>query len=118
MSKKNQKVKFEIKKWDAIAAEGLKKGEEAAYYLEEAFRDGPEMFLFALNHVVSARGGVAKLAKKTGLSRESLYKLLSGQRGARLSFISTILSALEIRVAFSFESAKTKTKRLIGSNAS
>jgi len=118
MSGQARKTNSGTKKWDTIAAEGLKEGEEAAYYLEEAFKDGPEMFLFALNRIVSARGGVTKLAKKSGLSRESLYKLLSGERGARLSSVSAILSALEIRVAFSFDAAKPKTKRrLVGSRA-
>ena len=42
--------------------------------------DDPELFLLALRNVTEAQGGVARLAEKTKLNRESLYRMLS-ERG-------------------------------------
>lgn len=48
-------------------------------YLEAALEgDDPRVFLMALKDVAEAYGGLAKLAKTTGLNRENLYRMLSG----------------------------------------
>lgn len=45
---------------------------------EELDQEGGEAgFLMALRHLVEARGGMAAIATKAGLSRESLYRALS-----------------------------------------
>ena len=41
-------------------------------------------FLTALRDVAEARGGIGKLAKKTNLNRENLYKVLSSKGNPRL----------------------------------
>ncbi|MGD9730272.1 MAG: addiction module antidote protein, partial [Nitrospiraceae bacterium] len=61
--------------------ESLKDVREAEEYLNAALEeDDPELFLLALRNVAEAQGGVAQLAEKTKLNRESLYKMLS-ERG-------------------------------------
>jgi probable addiction module antidote protein len=56
--------------------EDLKDPVEAANYLNAALRDTEEMFLLALRDVAESRQ-MAKVAAKTGVSRESLYRMLS-----------------------------------------
>ncbi|CDM88410.1 DNA-binding protein [Xenorhabdus bovienii] len=56
--------------------------EFAQHYLHQAFVDmdeegGQEALLMALRHVVEARGGMAQIADKAGVSRETLYRTLS-----------------------------------------
>lgn len=50
--------------------------------------------------MVEAHGGVRQLAKAAKLSRESLYRLLSGNGNPRLSSLSTIMSVLGIQLHF------------------
>ncbi len=64
--------------------EKLKDHDEAVAYLnaalEESLKGDEEsqhLFLLALRNVVEAQGGVAQLAKKAHVGRESLYKALS-----------------------------------------
>src|SRR5690242_5992586 len=72
---------------------------EAATYLqvalEEYQKDGDlEAFLLALRHVAEAQGGIGKLAKKTHLNRESLYKVLSKKGNPKLQPIGLLLKGL------------------------
>ena len=61
--------------------ESLRNPQEAEEYLNVALEEeDPELFLLALRNVTEAQGGVARLAEKTKLNRESLYKMLS-ERG-------------------------------------
>ena len=81
--------------------ESLKNREEAAAYLTACLEESEEVFLLGLRQVVNAHGGVGQLAEATGLNRESLYRMLSGEGNPRLSSLATILHALGIRPTFS-----------------
>lgn len=109
MSGKARKATIERKKWDRLAAIGLTDTKQVASYLEEAFEDGPQMFLLALSRIIKARGGVGALAKKSGLSRSSLSKFLREAHRAQLSSVSILLSALDIVVHFRVKSSKRKS---------
>ncbi|MCP4482762.1 MAG: putative addiction module antidote protein [bacterium] len=72
---------------------------EADKYLELAFKEydktGDEkVLLIALKQVAKAKGGFSELSKKTGLSRESLYKTLSEKGNPKLHTFKAILDAL------------------------
>jgi probable addiction module antidote protein len=86
--------------FDETSRELLKDPETAAMYLEESLEDGDfELFKLALRHVAEARlGGIAALSEATHLNRESLYRTLSGKGNPRLDTLSTILSALGLRI--------------------
>jgi probable addiction module antidote protein len=57
-------------------AEYLDNDEVVAEYLSAAMEDpNPDVFLAALGDVAKARG-MARIARETGLGRESLYKAL------------------------------------------
>ena len=71
---------------------------EAARYLSACLEDeDPRMFLIALRDVADAYGGVRSLANRTGLNRESLYRMLSGTRG-RESSSSCILARTRLGI--------------------
>src|SRR5437868_9154463 len=77
----------------------LKDKKEAAAYLQVALdeyqKDGDlEAFLLALRHVADAQGGLGRLAKKTHLNRESLYKTLSSKGNPKLQTIGLLLKGL------------------------
>jgi len=52
----------------------------------------------ALRTVADAVGGMAVLADKTGLSRETLYRTLSDRGNPRLDTLSAILAAFGLRL--------------------
>lgn len=80
--------------------ESLRNPREAEEYLNVALEeDDPELFLLALRNVTEAQGGVARLAEKTKLNRESLYKMLSERGNPELKSLDVLLHALGFRLA-------------------
>lgn len=72
--------------------------EFAQHYLHQAFIDidengGQEAFLSALRHVVEARGGMAQIAERAGVSRETLYRTLSPRGNPTLKTLRSVVSA-------------------------
>ncbi len=83
--------------------ERLQDGKYACAYLSVALEtyeeDGDtQAFLLALRDVADARGGMTKLAEKTSLNRQSLYKALSPQGNPRLDTLGNILHGLGFRL--------------------
>lgn len=75
---------------------------EAAAYLEAAIdQDDPSALMVALRRLTEARGGIAEIAARTGLSRETLYRTLSERGNPRLSSLSAILQATGLKLAIS-----------------
>jgi probable addiction module antidote protein len=71
----------------------------AALYLEECLKDDDiKVFTAALKDVAEARGGVAKLSKKTHLNREALYRTLSEGGNPRLDTLAKVLGAMGLRI--------------------
>ncbi len=68
----------------------------AAEYLKAAMEDTekPQVLLLALRHIADARGGMANIAKKAGLERESLYRALSPRGNPRFSTLMAVTKAL------------------------
>lgn len=78
----------------------LRDGTEIAAYLEEMLSDGDARALpIALRTVADAEGGIAALAAKTGLSRETLYRTLSKRGNPRLDTLAAILAAYGLRLS-------------------
>jgi probable addiction module antidote protein len=63
----------------------------------------------ALRTVADAVGGMAELAEKTGLSRETLYRTLSEKGNPRLDTLSAILAAFGLRL--SVQANQTRQRR-------
>jgi probable addiction module antidote protein len=77
----------------------LADAEFAAGYLRAALEDGARgVLLLALRRVAEARGGMTKLARQTGLTREALYRTLSTDGNPRLSSLQAILAATGLQL--------------------
>ena len=85
------------KAWDA--AEFLASDADVQHYLEAAFEDGdPALIRHAFNAVARARG-MTSLAKKSGLSREALYKAFGENGNPTLDTLIKVTKALGVRLA-------------------
>jgi len=67
----------------------------AAEYLKAAMEDSeePQVLLIALRQIAKAKG-IAKVAKKAHIERESLYRALSKKGNPRFSTIAAVTKAL------------------------
>lgn len=84
--------------------ESLKDPCEAAAYLNAAIEEGDRaVFLLALRNVAEAHGGMAAIARKANLSRESLYRMLSGKGNPEIKSLYTLLHAIGLRLAVEAE---------------
>lgn len=82
------------------AANHLRSDTEIAAYIESMLADGDARAVpIALRTVADAVGGMAALADKTGLSRETLYRTLSANGNPRLDTLASILGAFGLRLA-------------------
>jgi probable addiction module antidote protein len=81
-------------------AEHLRNEDEIAAYLEAILEDGdPRAMPIALRTIADALGGLAPLAERTGLSRETLYRTLSEKGNPRYDTLTSILDAFGLRVS-------------------
>ena len=81
-------------------AEHLRTPEEMAAYLEACLEeaDGDAAFIAkALGDLARAKG-MSQVARDAGLSRESLYKALSGDRSPGFDTILKVVEALGLRL--------------------
>jgi probable addiction module antidote protein len=75
--------------------EDLRNPMEAAYYLNAALHDSEEAFLLALRDVAEARQ-MAKIAENVGVSRESLYRMLTASGNPTYRNFFGVLRALGV----------------------
>jgi probable addiction module antidote protein len=91
---KKKKMKFA----EFDAADYLDSEEIIAEYLKAALEDdNPDVFLAAVGDVARARG-MAKVAKKAGLGRESLYKALAPGAKPRYETVKRLLDSLGVKL--------------------
>ncbi|GIX39028.1 addiction module antidote protein [Silanimonas lenta] len=92
------KAKTRLRRYDV--AEHLRTPEEMALYLDACIEEseGDAAFIAkALGDIARARG-MSQVAKDAGLSRESLYKALSGERSPDFATILKVTRALGVRL--------------------
>lgn len=90
------KAKKKSKPFDA--AKYLDNDEAIAAYISEALLTGEtEIITHAIGIAAKARG-MGDIAKQTGLSRESLYKALSGNGHPQFETIARVLQALGLQL--------------------
>lgn len=93
MPKKTTTTKYDV-------ADHLRTEHEMAAYLEAclAEADGDAAFVAkALGDIARAKG-MSQVARDAGLSRESLYKALSGERVPTFDTILKVIAALGLRL--------------------
>ena len=74
-------------------AEHLRTPEEMAAYLEACFEEAQGDATF-----IAKAKGMAQVARDAGLSRESLYKALSGERSPGFDTILRVVGALGLKL--------------------
>jgi len=91
-----------FRKYEDSLVESLKNPQEAAAYLnahlEDNEPDDEDLFLIALGDVARAYG-VADLAEKAQLGRESLYKALSAGGNPKLATLRSLLKAMGLKLS-------------------
>ena len=93
MKKRTVTVRYDV-------AEHLRTPEEMAAYLEACLEeaDGDAAFVAkALGDNARAQG-MSQVARDAGLSRESLYKALSGERSPDFDTVLRVMAALGLRL--------------------
>ncbi len=80
------------------AAEYLDSPEAIAFYLEEAFATEDSAFIAHALGTVTRAKGMTEVARKTGLSRESLYKALSAEGNPEFATIMKVMRALDLKI--------------------
>jgi probable addiction module antidote protein len=92
---------MEIKTLPYDVTETLRTPYEMAAYLEACIEvaDGDAAFIAkALGDIARAQG-MTQIARQTGLSRESLYKALSGDRSPSFDTVLKVISALGLKLS-------------------
>ena len=92
---------MEIKTLPYDVAETLRTPDEMAAYLEACIEeaDGDAAFISkALGDIARAQG-MTQIAHQTGLSRESLYKALSGDRSPSFDTVLKVIAALGLKLS-------------------
>ena len=89
-----------FRKWDS--AEHLRTKEDIALYLDACMEDGgddPAFIAHALGVVARARN-MSQLARDTGMTREGLYKALSGEGNPSFATVLKVARALGLKLSF------------------
>lgn len=94
--------------YDDLLIESLKNKNEAVAYLNAALeecKDGScesqQLLLIAFRNVAMAQGGFSRLAMKTGLGRESLYRTLSKRGNPKLTTLTNLVGAFGFELKIS-----------------
>jgi probable addiction module antidote protein len=105
-TKKKKKVARSIP-YEDLLMKKLKDHDLAVAYLNNAIEESKkgdseslEVFLLALRNLIKANGGIANIAKKAGLGRESLYKTVSEKGNPEFRTIMAITDALGMEFKF------------------
>lgn len=87
-------------------AEHLRSSEEMATYLEACIEEANGDAAFSAKDLgdIARAQGMTRVARDSGLSRESLYKALSGERSPSFDTILKVVSALGLKLSASVRS--------------
>jgi probable addiction module antidote protein len=88
---------IETIKWDA--AHYLDSPEMVAAYIDAALEDGDAALVAAALGDIARSKGMSEIAKKTGVTREGLYKALSTDGDPRLTTFLGVIKSLGLRLS-------------------
>lgn len=80
-------------------ADYLESDEAVAEYLTAALETGDAAFIADALGVVTRARGMTRIARETGLARESLYRALSAEGNPELATVLRVVKALGLRLA-------------------
>lgn len=94
---------IKLTKWDVV--EHLNTEEDMIGYFDACLAENdPALIAAALGDIARARG-MSQVAKDTGLSRENLYRALSGEGNPEFSTIIKVVGALGLTLQSSNKEA-------------
>lgn len=87
-------IKF--RKWDVV--EYLKSEEDMVLYFDACLEEGdPALITAALGDIARTKG-MSQVARDTGISREGLYKALSGEGNPEFATVLKVMKALGLKL--------------------
>src|SRR5882757_1285701 len=93
------------------SAEFLNSPKAVQFYMEEAMESGdPQLVAHALGVVARAKS-MSDVARKSGLSRESLYRSLSATGKPEIGTVIRVLNALDLKLSVRPRSTKKAPRR-------
>lgn len=90
-------------RWDP--AEHIKTERDVAAYLNAALDDGDPALIAEVLGDIARSQGMAKIAKKAGLGRESLYKSLSKSGNPGFITVLKVVNALGLKLTITADAA-------------
>lgn len=81
------------------AVEYLDTPEVIAEFLNEAFETNDSAFITKAIGIVARAKGMTEVARKADVSRESLYRSLSGESSPEFGTVVSVLDALGVRLS-------------------
>jgi probable addiction module antidote protein len=93
-----KKIKIsELPRFDVV--DYLKTEEDIAGYLTAVLEDGdPALFVAAIGDIARAKG-MSEIAKKSGVTRESLYRALKIEARPRFETVTRVIHALGMKLS-------------------
>ena len=73
--------------------------EDVVEYLRQVLEEGDPVELGSALGAIARARGMSQLARDTGLSRESLYKSLSGERAPNSDTLFRVMKALGLKLS-------------------
>jgi probable addiction module antidote protein len=93
---------IKLKKWDVV--EHLKTEEDMIGYFDACLGENDAALIAAALGDIARARGMSQVAKDTGLSRENLYRALSGEGNPEFSTIMKVVDALGLSLHSSSKS--------------
>jgi probable addiction module antidote protein len=95
--KSQKKIKIKnLPKFDVV--DYLKTEKDIAGYLSAVLEDGdPALFVAAIGDIARAKG-MSEIAKKSGVTREALYRALKVEARPRFETVSKVIHALGMKL--------------------
>jgi len=100
----------QVKISDFDVSEYLEDEESIAEYLNAVLEDGDSSLLLASIGDIAKARGMSKIAKDSGLGRESLYKALNAAAKPRFDTILKVLQSLGVHISISTRNSKKVTR--------
>lgn len=96
--KSSKKIKIkDLSKFDVV--DYLKTEKDIAGYLSAVLEDGdPALFIAAIGDIARAKG-MSEIAKKSGVTRESLYRALKIEARPRFETVTKVIHALGMKLS-------------------
>ena len=96
--KSYKKIKIkDLSKFDTV--DYLKTEKDIAGYLSAVLEDGdPALFIAAIGDIAKAKG-MTEIAKKSGVTRESLYRALKIESRPRFETVARVVQALGMKLS-------------------